>query len=211
MSRLERKPPIKATRPVWLVICEGKEKEYIDNIAWGYRISVQVETVNLGGGPRLIDDPLYVKVKELKESARVGQGDGDGEVNRVFLFWDMDRVSGPKIRKVDIKKAVDRFEDNGIELILSSPAFEVWLLWHFVDHKTKMMTDEIESLLARVLGKTGHVKAHQVAWKLVENKVDDALHRAKAMDNPLKRLENKPNPLSRMYLLIDALKSIYSS
>ena len=208
MSKLERsnRRP-KNVQPVWLVICEGKEKEYFDNLKCIFRVAVDVKPVNYGGGPRYIDDSLFEGVKKLIEDARVGSTAGDGEVNKIFLVWDMDRVSSKKVSKADIQTAIDRFESIQVESILSNPAFEIWILWHLVEYNAKINTEEVTSILARQLGKTGHIKAHQVPWKMLESRIDTANTRAKAKDNPQKKIAEKPNPISRMHLFVDLIKA----
>nr|WP_285744392.1 RloB family protein [Lentzea sp. NBRC 105346] len=97
----------------------------------------------------------------------------------------------------DIDAATRLAAQSGIELAVSNPCFEVWLLLHHVDHKAFVKDGKAACAL---LGK--HVPGYdkKLDFAVFEAGVEAAVERAKALDEP-------GNPSTGVWRLVENLLS----
>lgn len=111
-QRAARKEP---QRKVILIVCEGETEEaYFRTVKTHFR---QPGTPNL----KIVrdrSDPVQAVEKGLRENR-------DGDFDRVYCVADADKPDRISIARRRIGKR------GNVELILSDPCFEVWLLLHF--------------------------------------------------------------------------------
>jgi len=122
MCRGGRRTTERHARETVLIVCEGQatERNYFDRLRREEtvtdRLSVTVRSAH-GGSPEAIVREAILYKEQYGE-----QGDDFG---RVFCVIDVerDRSSLARARKLA--------QDGDIELVLSNPSFEVWLLAHY--------------------------------------------------------------------------------
>lgn len=142
----ERKParrrPFREPKPKMLIVCEGAvtEKEYFEQFARRYRNSLVDVVVKGGRG-----DPHSVveAAKKLREAAiaeAYKRNDDFLNYQSVWCVFDVDSHPNPKGAK---KMAVE----NGLNVAVSNPCFELWLLLHFSDCPGPLHRDTAQNIL----------------------------------------------------------------
>ncbi|SCD36699.1 RloB-like protein [Streptomyces sp. TverLS-915] len=126
----------------FLVVTEGTrtEPQYFENLAALLNAkAVQVVKVKPVGIGR---DPASV-VKEAERRRRQERKGGD-PFDEVWCVVDVDQHE-------TLPRACKEARDLGIEMAISSPCFEIWLLWHFENRTRWIDAGELK----RLLGKQG--------------------------------------------------------
>ena len=122
---------------IQIVVTEGLSEEiYLDRIRSMFE-GVPIHTVNAGGGD--IGKLKRECSKILLERERW---------DMLAIVTDMDEKSVSEIIKFD-----DWCKRNGVELYLSNPSFEVFLLMHYQDVRGSMSQSDLEEALGRHLGR----------------------------------------------------------
>ena len=111
-----RKPGGQPQRPVVLIVCEGHTEEtYFSAVKATYRnktaVNIQIK--------RDCSDPFKLVEKAI-------QLNREGDYDLVFCVLDGDRPDRVAMARARIGKR------GGVDLVLSTPCFEVWLLLHLV-------------------------------------------------------------------------------
>ena len=124
---LRRRRPSREPLPRILVVCEGEvtEKEYLSYLRQAERIPVELRIV-AGGTPKT----LIEKAVQLRH---------DGHFDQVWCVFDIDEH--PKI--ADAKQQA---RDNGIDLIVSNPCFDLWILLHYQELRRHTHRHKVQSL-----------------------------------------------------------------
>jgi hypothetical protein len=126
MSRYERRPRIRKTKRLVLVVGEGRETEpnYFHGLkreqAVLDRFNVSIRRAN--GGSAF--DVVYYAVKKMKETRQ-----GRTPFDEVWCVLDVESQAGKATRRIPEARALA--EEHGIKLIWSNPSFERWYLSHF--------------------------------------------------------------------------------
>ena len=129
-------------KPVILVVCEGEvtEKQYIEG--FGRRCEnarVRVKISNQHGVPRT----LVEWAKALKNDAELAARGGRDEnlaFDSVWCVFDVDEHP-------NISDAKQMARDNEIELAISNPCFELWLLLHFRESPGMSHRETVQAVL----------------------------------------------------------------
>jgi hypothetical protein len=123
--------------------------------------------------------------------------DEEGEIDE---FWCVFDVEWPR-NHPDLKDAVEQARQGGVELAISNPCFELWLILHFQDNGRWLDNDDARRLRRRLDGSND--KGLDPATYMP--RVIDATHRAAALDER-HRLDGTifpdDNPSSGMHRLI---------
>ena len=136
-----------------LIVCEGEitEKQYFEQFAKFHRNSLVDVIVEGGKGV-----PLTVvrAAKERKENAISDAKRKDDEFLIYQLVWCVFDVDNhPNVPEARIMAA-----DNGIELAISNPCFELWLLLHHRDCPGELHRHKAQTMLKdHVAGYDKHV------------------------------------------------------
>jgi hypothetical protein len=184
-SRLRRQAGRRPQRRVILVVCEGQTEEaYFHAIREHYRhqthVNVQIE--------RADSDP--VKVVE-KGKRRNKQNDFD----RVFCVVDGDKSERIEAARRRIGKRSD------LELIVSTPCFEVWLLLHFEASDAPFV--ECAKVCDRLRQQLpDYVKGQRYDFARIVSRSDDAISNAEWL--AARGLDNPATHLHRLLILIRA-------
>jgi hypothetical protein len=136
------------------------------------------------------------RLKGYMEEHQFGEGD------RFWYVTDVDHWSQP----AHIKKLVDVLRlcrQAKIDVALSRPCFELWLLLHFSDFPTADLATckPVIKLLREVIG--GYNKARVFDLQFDDDKVRQAITRSRAKFNPKKVIPD--NPQTALHLIIEDL------
>ena len=125
MSKPRRRRAPRRTKTTLLIVCEGEktERNYFDKL---HRVEAvrhaYAVTVKKGkGGSRL----------QIVQEAVDRKNDPGKDYDEAWCVMDVERLDTEEARE-DLASAVELAGENGITLCLSNPAFEVWLLSHFL-------------------------------------------------------------------------------
>ncbi len=122
----KRRGPATQPRLRILVICEGEVTEpgYFNALRTELRnLLVEIQIEGRGEGPKTLVERAVLRKKESDRNARK-----DREPSRVYdeiwCVFDVDEHA-------NLADARQQARDNGIELAVSNPSFELWALLHF--------------------------------------------------------------------------------
>lgn len=184
---LRRRKPFRAQLPRILIVCEGivTEKRYFEYLGRAERISVQL-TVQAGGTPKA----LVEKAVELKSA-------DDGLFDEVWCVFDIDEHPL-------VPDAKQQARDNGIQLAISNPCFELWALLHFQDQRAEIGRRQTQRLCRK------HIAGYQKELPCEEltRRHSVALGRATKLDQwQSNRGKAGSNPSTGVYVLVEKIKS----
>jgi hypothetical protein len=186
-SNLSRRPGTRRGRDRLLVVCGAKatEKDYLQGL------------VNHLGNPAVT---VRIRTKACSPSQlvdyAVGERDRMGEdFDQVWCVFDVDHF--------DVAGVTAAARRKGVEVAVSNPCFELWLILHFCGHTAyaAMYKDLLPSLKRHV---PGYDKA-RLDFKDYEDGWPDAGRRAKRL-SPAGR-EHETNPATGMWKLVDRIVS----
>jgi hypothetical protein len=127
---LKRKVATRRPRKTLVVFCEGErtEPEYLaalkrkPSVRDVAAVDLRVETGYGGSVPRtLVAMAAEARARAIEEDAEIDE------------FWCVFDVEWPK-NHPGLDEAVQRARQNGINLAVSNPCFELWLILHLQDH-----------------------------------------------------------------------------
>ena len=180
MARGKRVSKGRKINPTFYVFCEGEsEKEYVNLLKRKYRIPIEIKSKVEGSGI------TERSINNFKKQSPTHPKD------KTFLIYDMD-VASIVLRLRSIKN---------VNLILSNPCFELWLLLHYKDQKGEYNCSQTENQLNRISG--GYHKggiSPEMKVHLNENS-QMAIDRAKG-------LNTDNNPSTGVYFLLEELEKI---
>ena len=197
--RPARRDPYKDSKPVILIVTEGEatEPEYLDGFARATKNSrVRIKVVGGVGVPKTIVESAKELRIEAEEEAR-GAKDDNLCYDEVWCVFDFD--DHPNI--LDAKQMA---RDNGIELAMSNPCFELWLWLHFADqpgmqhrhHLQRMMKQHIPEYDGRV-DYSDYAAGYEAAYG-----------RASRLDKDAKAAnEEGRNPTTGVWRLTESIRS----
>lgn len=142
--RQGRRPAFRDPKPTILVVSEGEvtEPEYLRGFQRAWRNPrVTIEVAKEHGVPKT----LVRIAKQHKEEAntRAAQEKDDNlSYDSVWCLFDIDEHP-------EIGEAKEMARDNGIELAISNPCIELWLLLHFQDNPGAQLGAKMLALLKK--------------------------------------------------------------
>jgi hypothetical protein len=170
---LRRRGPTRDPLPLILVVCEGKvtEPQYVDafRIAQGAN-TVRVRVESPGGDPKALVERAVELRNEADREARRAR-DLNLRYDEVWCVFDVDQHR----RLEDARGEATR---SNIQLAVSNPCFELWLLLHFSDQTAHLSTKQARDRLRKHLpGYDKHIRFDDVSAGYA-----DAMRRAQALD-----------------------------
>lgn len=125
---LRRRVAVRAPKRTFLVFCEGEktETDYLKALRREPAIREVASVDILIDEDTLGSDPVTLVRAAAK--ARERAGGKNGEIDEVWCIFDAEWPNHPKL-----KEAVALARDLGIQIAVSNPCFELWLLLHFQD------------------------------------------------------------------------------
>ena len=199
MSHRERKrkparnAPSLDPRPRILIVCEGAntEPQYLNGLRSHFKNPrVQIETQGGKGVPKT----LVSVAKKWRDEAIAKSFREDDEnllYEQVWCVFDIDEHP-------EISNAIAMARDNHIQLAISNPCIELWLLLHFRDHPGAQHRHKMKELLEEFV--PGYDKKIEIA-KFIDG-YPDAVRRAERLARAIDDLpEWKRNPSSGLFRL----------
>jgi hypothetical protein len=197
--------PVRDERQRILVLCEGKctEPQYLN--ALRRKLRVPEQNLKLLCPPEIPNTP-----KEMVEEAKRRKRDKRESYDQVWFVFDVEAKLTQKSR-YGLQEALDSAKRAMIPDAVSNPCFEIWLLWHNVEHTSWIASDAVQRRCEE-LGLT-QGKHIQDIDSLIRDYYDAAKNRALSLDQAHDRNEIvKPedrNPSSGVYKLIDAIYAAF--
>jgi len=195
--RSGRRTPFREPKLKMLIVCEGAntEKQYFEQFAKFHRNSLVDVIVEGGKGV-----PLTVvrAAKERKEKAISDAKRKDDEFLKYQWVWCVFDVDNhPNVPEARIMAA-----DNGIELAISNPCFELWLLLHHRDCPGELHRHAAQTMLKdHVAGYDKHVNFDDYT-----DGYHKAVQRAKSLDQLAESMgEPGRNPTTGVYVLTEMI------
>ncbi|NNC30642.1 RloB family protein [Longimicrobium terrae] len=195
---LQRRGPTRDPLPYILVVCEGKvtEPQYIN----GFKIAHGVTTVRLdihssSGNPLgLVERAIELRDESVRDARRAD--DENLAYDQAWCVVDVDEH--PRLDEARALAARSR-----IELAVSNPCFELWLLLHFADQTGHLSCSAAVTALRRHLsGYDKHLRFGDLA-----NGYEDAVRRARALDkNQEKHGAAGGNPSTGVHGLMECIR-----
>jgi hypothetical protein len=193
-----RRLPFRDPKPIILIVCEGErtEPEYFDGFQGFCRNPrVRIEISPEHGVPRTVVNTAKERKKEAEAAAR-REGDENLVYDSVWCVFDVD--DHPQVAD-----AMQMARDNDIELAISNPCFELWLLLHFRDSPGMQHRADIQRMLSK------HVPGYDkgVEFAVYGDGYRQAVERAKRMDEAaLSCGESGRNPTTGVYRLTEDIE-----
>lgn len=176
-TSLSRRPAgSRAERKVILIVCGGKtEHKYLN----GLRIRNRNVSVVFKVVPR---EPLPI--------VDYAMGCHSGDFDQVWCVIDVDGR--------DLLPAMAKARRNGIELAISNPCFEVWLLLHHKEHQAPFQDAKDAQRCLRTV--CPHWTKAKTRFADFASGLDDAYERARKLDPS--GADHRRNPSSSMWRLV---------
>lgn len=174
--------PSRKMKEIFLIFCEGKTEEiYVNMLRQQYRSPIKIVTLKEG------QHITQQVINSHKKNLQIGPSDRI----TTFLMYDL-----------DVPELLPRLQSCEATMLLSNPAFELWILLHMTDQHSALSTEEVIAKLVSSFPEWKNYKKAtftkeqaDILWK---NR-HQAVHRAIA-------LQDTKNPSSQIYLLIQCLE-----
>jgi hypothetical protein len=183
-----------------LVCCEGKvtEPSYFNALKqMEHNSLLDVEVKRGGMAPKTLVDFAVDLKQEAETKARQGNDD-NLKYDEVWCVFDVDAHE----RLPDAKQKANA---NEIELAISNPCFELWLLLHFQDQRAHIERHQAQSA-CRV-----HMPRYEkeVPFEVVYPHHQEAVDRAVALDE-WQQQQGRPggNPSTGVHLLTERIREL---
>ena len=198
----ERKPgrrvPFRKARPLILIVCEGEitEPEYLKGFTNAVRNPlVDIRIAPEHGVPKTLVDTAK---RHKKDAEKRGEREKDENLkfDEVWVVFDFDEH--PKI-----PDSMQMARDNDIEVAMSNPSFELWLLLHFRDSPGMKDRKVVLALLKKFIdGYDKHVNYADYA-----DGYSQAVERSARLDKlALKSGQSGCNPTAGVYRLTESIR-----
>jgi hypothetical protein len=199
---LKRRVAVRQPRKTILIFCEGErtEPEYLDALKrqpWVRDIAAVDLRVKTGHGGGSVPTTLV----SLAADARRKALDEEGEIDE---FWCVFDVEWPR-NHPHLRGAIEQARQGGIELAISNPCFELWLVLHFQDHSSWLDNDHARRLRQNLDGSDNKGIDAATYMPLVR----DAVTRAKELDERHRQNGTTfphDNPSSGMHRLLATIE-----
>jgi len=191
--RQGRRPPFRAPKKRILIVCEGEntERQYLEGFAKYHRDTlVDVKVADEHGVPMtVVRDAKRLK----KEAANAARREGDRNLKFDAVWCVFDRDDHPHV-----PEALTMAANNNMEVALSNPCFELWLLLHLKDSPEMLHRHAALSMLKKLVAdydKSVNYTDYHAGY-------EQAVKRAKRLDE-LAKVANEPgmNPTTGVYRL----------
>jgi hypothetical protein len=195
-----RRRPFREPLPIILIVCEGKrtEPEYFRGFARAcHNPRIRIRIAPEHGVPKTLVDSAKRHKKEAEVDAR-RQRDENMAYDAVWCVFDVDDHP-------NLPDARQMARDNGIDLAISNPCFELWLLLHFRESPGMQPRETIGKLLS------SHVPGYDkgVEYTTFSEGYRQAVERAKRLDNLAESASDSGrNPTTGVYKLTEIIQTM---
>jgi hypothetical protein len=193
-----RRPPFREPKPIVLIICEGQntEPQFFDGFRRACRNSrVDIKLAPEHGVPKTVVE-IAKRYKQEAEEDAVREHDDNLAYDSVWCVFDIDEHPY-------VGDARQMARDNGIDLAISNPCFELWLLLHFRDNPGMQHRDRLQAML------TAYVPEYDkhIEYTTYSAGYPQAVVRAKRMDQSAENdNESGRNPTTGVYRLTELIR-----
>jgi RloB-like protein len=141
---LRRRGPTRKVLPRILIVCEGTKTEpgYFEDLRQLYRRVVEL-ALSPGGVPKTLVNRA-AEMKRVAERAAKAAKDENLLYDEVWCVFDIDDHPG-------VGDARQQARDNGINLAISNPCFELWVLLHFQDQRAHISRTDLRAACRKYL------------------------------------------------------------
>jgi hypothetical protein len=197
--RSARPSSFRESKPIILIVCEGEktETEYFLGFAEAAcNPAVKVRIADEHGVPKTLVKIAKEYKKDAEEkSGRVG--DSSFVYDSIWCVFDVDEH--PRLGE-----AIEMARDNSIELAISNPCIELWLLLHFRENPGMQNRNKMRELLE------GYVPGYDkhVDYAAYAAGYQQAVRRASRMDQAAEEAGDAGrNPTTGVYRLTELIRS----
>jgi len=187
-----------------LVVAEGTtEAEYVDLLRREEHLRlVDVVIVADAGVPKTVVERAAEKMKAAKREARRAR-DENLAYDETWCVFDVDEHP-------NLAEAKQQARDNGIQLAISNPCFELWLVLHFQDQFAHEHRHNIQKTCSTANCIHGYVKRiTKEIYAILGPRYSDAVQRGIALDAwHATRGTDGSNPSTQVYRLTERLREI---
>jgi hypothetical protein len=136
---LRRRGPTRSPKPRFLIVCEGEvtEPRYFRQMRHLLKSLIELEILP-GGDPKILVERAVQRRKEADKAANQ-KHDSYLTYDQVWCVCDVDEHSR-------LNDALQQARDNGIDVALSNPCFELWALLHFQDQTAYIERGTVQHL-----------------------------------------------------------------
>jgi hypothetical protein len=197
VRRPARRAATRSPKRRLLLVCEGRvtEPEYFRGFErWVRNSTVEIVFADDHGVPLTLVEQADRRNQQANERA-TRERDSYLRYDEVWCVFDVDEH--PKLNE-----AVQLAQARGIELAVSNPCFELWLLLHFRESPGARHRHDLQRMLAEFLPKYDK----HLDFAMLEAGVPDATRRAKRLDQDAEE-EDEPgrSPTTGVYRLADSI------
>jgi len=205
ITSFKRRESIRQPRERILIVCEGDKTEpkYFESLRAEFKLGtvIVVEGGEWGSAPISVVDYALSRDERVSRRRKTRQKGQTSEppFGEVWCVFDVDQHES-------FHRAVDKARANGLELVVSNPAFEYWYLLHFreTDRPFADASEVIKSLKVYLPDyDKGDVFDH------LFDRTDEAVGRARRiLANCPDQDDDFPNPSTLAFKLVEKLKSM---
>ena len=183
-----------------LVVCEGEVTEpwYIEEFVRKTRnATVKVQIHGEHGDPRKLVEMAKSEKQQARSLAKQ-QGDDFLAYDEVWCAFDRDQHER-------FEDACQMARDNQLELAVSNPCIELWLLLHFRNSPGARHRRDVKKMLKKFLPNYGK----RDNFERVADLIDQATERARRLDQKAEEMnEAFRNPTTGFYRLIESISRV---
>lgn len=195
---LRRRPPWREVKPRILVVCEGTvtEPRYFEDLRRKERAAlVEIVIDGDGGEPKTLVERAVERKKQAERDAERYRDD-NRRFDAVWCVFDVDEHP----RLADARQQA---RDNGIELAVSNPCFELWALLHLQEQNAHVSRHQTRQRLKK------HLRAYdkELPFEQIDAHYQQAVRRAEALDKRHQEIDEPgTNPSTGVYRLTERIR-----
>lgn len=193
-----RRAPWREPKPRILCVCEGAltEPQYLRAVTAHYRNPRVNVIIEPGAGvPRTLVERAKQRKRDAEASAKQ-QADDNLIFDQVWCVHDVD--DHPRLDEARVMA-----RDNGIELAVSNPSFELWLLLHLRENPGARHRRDVARLLKQLLPNYDK----RVIFEHFVHGYEDAVKRARRLDEMAEQEGDRGrNPTTGVWRLTESIR-----
>lgn len=198
---LRRKYGVRSPKRTFLIFCEGErtETDYLKAlksepaVRQVASVDIQIDEDTHGSAPLTL-------VKAAAE-ARERANDEQGEIDEVWCIFDVEQPTNHP----NLKEAIALARSKAVNVAVSNPCFELWLLLHFQDQSAGLDTNSARRQLKQHDGTEGKGLDGSMYMHRREEAARRACLLAKKHEGDGTKFPDD-NPSSSMYRFLDAVE-----
>ena len=190
-----------------LICTEGSktEPQYFERmgqtIQETYKVSLTVESGKHSNPVTVVE----TCINKMEEYSKTNPG---SSYVKCFVVVDVDHHNLSHGKLSQLKEAFLRAKPHGIEVLVSNVKFEVWLLWHVVDHDAYLESTELDELCESCKILKGKKKKKNIAPDFPFQNWKEACERANRHGRRVEANSIGENPSSALPRLFEALEAL---